>query len=202
MKIKLLVVLTVFISSHLFAQTEYEKNIQLQRDTINMEFGDEEESILKEEDLKGFEGLHFYNIDETFRVKFKFKKIKKGKEFKMKTSTTRLPSYKPYGYLKFKINGEKCKLMVYQSTDLSKTEGYEDYLFVPFTDKTSGETSYGGGRYLDITIGDLSDKDFYLDFNVCYNPYCAYSEKYSCPIPPSENYLDVSILAGAKKWHD
>ena len=110
-----------------------------------------------------------------------------------------MPVYKPYGKLKFKIDGKKYKLTLYQNVELTKREGYEDYLFLPFNDMTNGVESYGGGRYLDMKIGDL---DFpVIDFNYCYNAYCAYNHKYSCPIPPDENYLKVRIEAGVKKYH-
>ena len=75
-------------------------------------------------------------------------------------------------------------------------EGFEDHLFLPFLDNTNGTTSYGAGRYIDLTIpeGDTIE----IDFNTAYNPYCAYNEKYSCPIVPGENYIDADIEAGVK----
>jgi uncharacterized protein (DUF1684 family) len=78
------------------------------------------------------------------------------------------------------------------------TEGFEDYLFLPFLDDTNGETSYAGGRYLDLRIpkNDL----IILDFNETYNPYCAYNERYSCPIVPRENYIPLKIEAGIKAF--
>ena len=76
--------------------------------------------------------------------------------------------------------------------------GYEDYLFLPFLDNTNGETSYGGGRYVEgrIPEGDI----LVIDFNKAYNPYCAYNEKYSCPIVPRENSVDENIEAGVKAY--
>ena len=76
---------------------------------------------------------------------------------------------------------------------------YKDYLFLPFTDPTNGVTTYGGGRYLDLMIP--ATKVVQLDFNKAYNPYCAYSGNYSCPIPPEENHLEIEIKAGVKKYH-
>jgi len=70
-------------------------------------------------------------------------------------------------------------------------------LFIPFIDETSGNETYGAGRYMDIRIGDLEDNPV-IDFNTCYNPYCAYNNRYSCPVPPSENHLTVPIHAGVK----
>lgn len=191
-----------FVAIFSFGQEDYFLTIQEERDSINLEFGDAEKSILHESDLVHFEGLPYYNIDEKYHVKCSFVKIEDGAEFEMKTTTNRLPKYKPYGILLFDLDDENCELIVYQSVDLSKTEKYKNYLFVPFTDLTSGEESYGGGRYLDMTIEEVKSDDFYLDFNRCYNPYCAYNARYSCPIPPSDNFINIAIRAGAKKWHE
>lgn len=197
---KSFIILFIFSFQNLVFSQDYESKILTYRDSINEVFGDPEQSILKESDLQDFQGLHFYEVDEDFEVKAKFKRIRNGKTFKMKTSTDRLPTYRPYGLLKFKINGVKETLTVYQNIELSKNKEYSDYLFIPFTDLTSGDESYGGGRYLDIKISDLSRAT--IDFNYCYNPYCAYNDTYSCPIPPSENHLEIAINAGVKKWHD
>ena len=92
------------------------------------------------------------------------------------------------------------KLNVYQNVDLNKKTGYEDYLFLPFSDLTCGKESYIGGRYVDMKI--QKGKIWTIDFNKAYNPYCAYNYEYSCPIVPLENDLDIEILAGVKKFHD
>ena len=94
----------------------------------------------------------------------------------------------------FKLKGKKFKLNVYQSQDLSRKPEYADYLFLPFTDNTNGLTTYGGGRYIDLKLP--LEKTVTLDFNKAYNPYCAYSKNYSCPIPPASNDLDISIPVG------
>jgi uncharacterized protein (DUF1684 family) len=171
------------------------------RDSINKVFADPEQSILTDEDLEHFESLHFYPANQSYEVEVRFKRIKKGAEFEMKTTTERLPVYKPYGRVKFKVGKRKFKLTVYQNIEVIKMPGYEDVLFLPFTDLTSGDTSYGGGRYLDMRKSDI-EVDGMIDFNLCYNPYCAYNPRYSCPIPPLENHLDIRIEAGVMKWHD
>jgi hypothetical protein len=71
-----------------------------------------------------------------------------------------------------------------------------EYLFIPFYDKTSGDVTYGGGRYVEPEM--LDNTTIEIDFNMAYNPYCAYNHTYRCPIPPGDNNLDVSILAGEK----
>ena len=167
---------------------------------LNKEFANREESPLTDEDFKIFQSLDFYPIDEKFTVEAKFVSTPKEKVFKMKTSTTRLPEYKKYGELLFQIDGKSFKLNVYQNIELSKKEGYEDYLFLPFSDLTCGKESYIGGRYIDMRIPKT--KTVTIDFNKAYNPYCAYNHKYSCPIVPLENDLPIEILAGVKKFHD
>jgi uncharacterized protein (DUF1684 family) len=89
---------------------------------------------------------------------------------------------------------------VYQNIDLIKKSGYDDYLFLPFSDLTCGKESYIGGRYVDVRI--QKGTIWTIDFNKAYNPYCAYNYEYSCPIVPLENDLDIEILAGVKKFHD
>ena len=98
----------------------------------------------------------------------------------------------------FDLKEKPFKLNIYQNQDLIKKEGFEDYLFLPFLDNTNGEESYGGGRYIDMRIPD--GDTIIVDFNSAYNPYCAYNEKYSCPIVPRENYLDTEVRAGVKAF--
>jgi len=164
----------------------------------NATFANPEESILLPEDLKTFEGLDFYPIDLAFRVPAAFVRTPDEKPFKMATSTNRLAEYVKYGELHFEIKGSYQVLSLYQDTDHENQEGYEDYLFLPFTDLTNAETTYGGGRYLEMWLPE--GKTMVIDFNKAYNPYCAYSPNYSCPIPPKENHLTVRIEAGVKEF--
>jgi uncharacterized protein len=186
----------------LFAQNnEWNLALEIERAERDAEFANPESSILSENDLASFHGLSYFPISEKYRVAVKkVKKFKRKKVFEMTTTTDRRPLYRPFAVLFFEIDGIPCQLTVYQNLELMKKPGYEDYLFIPFTDLTSGDESYGGGRYLDFRISDL--KEMRIDFNKAYNPYCAYNPKYSCPIPPSENALNVRIEAGVKKFHD
>lgn len=164
-------------------------------DEINVEYKDPTHSPLLPEDRAHFTELERFEPNSAFAVTAQFK-AKKGKEFGMRTTTERLPVYRNVGRLAFRINGEKFKLTVYRNVELSKQEDFVNYFFVPFTDLTNGDMTYGGGRYIDLK-GPL-DKNVALDFNRAYNPYCAYNAKYSCPVPPSGNHLDISVLAGVK----
>ncbi len=165
---------------------------------INSDYKDASKSPLKEKDLKTFKGLDFFKFDSAYVVTARFIRTMDEQPFKMKTTTDRLPEYVKYGELTFDLKGGQFKLNVYQNQDLMKKEGYEDYLFLPFLDDTNGDESYGGGRYIDMRIPE--GETVVVDFNSAYNPYCAYNEKYSCPIVPRENYLETEVRAGVKAF--
>jgi uncharacterized protein (DUF1684 family) len=193
------IILFLFCFTSTYAQKDVAAAEKFQSE-LNKSYADSLKSPLMKDDLKQFKGLDFYPIDEKYIVEAIFIRTKKEKSFKMKTTTSRTPIYKKYGELHFSIDGKELKLNVYQNVDLKKKPGYEDYLFLPFSDLTCGKDSYIGGRYIDMRI-PKSEKVI-VDFNQAYNPYCAYNYEYSCPIVPLENDLDIEINAGVKKFHD
>lgn len=189
--------LFIFISFTVSAQKNWD-SILLESRTfqkeLNESYADSNHSPLTKSDFATFTGLPFFEIDSTFYVLARFEKAKKRKSIKLKTSTDRKPKYEVYGTLFFQIAGQDFSLKVYQSHSLREKEEFKDYLFLPFMDATNGTTTYAGGRYLDFSIPD-SDR-VYINFNKAYNPYCAYSARYSCPIVPEENFVDIEIKAG------
>ncbi|CAM3939874.1 DUF1684 domain-containing protein [Flavobacterium sinopsychrotolerans] len=195
---------TLFLLIHFnfgFSQEQFDVSAvaKFQKE-LNTEYADAKTSPLTAEDLAVFKTLDFYPASETFFVVAKLIRTQKEKPFEMETSTDRKPLYVKYGELSFTINGRDFKLNAYKNIELSKKEEYKDYLFLPFSDLTSGTESYIGGKYIDLRIpkGDT----IVIDFNTSYNPYCAYNHKYSCPKVPLENDLDIEIKAGVKKFHD
>jgi uncharacterized protein len=182
-----------------FAQdTSYTNQILQERSKKNVEFKDENHSPLEVKQRQVFEQLAYFPVDEGFKVEAIFIKNENPKPFQMKTSTERLPIYVVFGKVKFQLQGKDFELNVYQSQDLRKKSGFQDYLFIPFTDLTSGDETYGGGRYIDCRIPQTDT--LWLDFNTAYNPYCAYSHKFSCPIPPKTNKLKIKVIAGEKNF--
>lgn len=173
------------------------REIMLFRTQINISYKDSAESPLLKEDLMQFSSLAFFPIDLSYRVMAKLYKDTSSVSFDMKTSTARKPKYRKYGDLEFVIKNQTFRIPVYQNSELTQKPEYQDYLFFPFTDLTNENETYGGGRYLDLKI-PLTD-NLILDFNQCYQPYCAYNHKYSCPIPPSENFINFPIKAGVKQ---
>lgn len=175
-------------------ETEYQKK-------ENARFKDASTSPLKKKDLKKFKGLEFFPVDSSYVVTAKLARIKDAPAFEMKTTTDRRPMYKEYAKLHFSLQGKECELTLYQSIENMNGGIYKDYLFLPFTDDTSGIESYGGGRYMNVFLSKISaDDTVVLNFNNTYNPYCAYNDKYSCPITPRKNHLDLEVKAGVKAF--
>ncbi|WP_206025976.1 DUF1684 domain-containing protein [Hymenobacter metallicola] len=168
---------------------------------LDAEYRDPARTPLPAEARGTFQGLPFFPADYRYYVEATFVRDSTSAPFKMKTTGLREPEYRKYGELHFTLHGRKLTLSVYQGLDLMRRPGYEDYLFIPFTDPTNGHESYGGGRYLDFRIP--KSRTVWLDFNRAYNPYCAYdaSGKYSCPVPPAENRLPAAIRAGVRSDH-
>lgn len=184
------------LCSNLTFSQHNEKEVLKYQKELNESYLNPESSPLKEDELKDFKGLNFYDYNEKFVVKATLEKLENQPVFKMPTSGTNKPDYKRYGILHFTIDNKKFQLEVYQNLDLIKRKGYKKHLFLPFIDETSGNETYGAGRYLDIEIPD--GKEIILDFNKAYHPYCAYTIGYSCPITPDVNFLKTKILAGVK----
>ena len=151
--------------------------------------------VVKGKDRKYF---RFFPVDSAYRIRAIFEKIVDTTGFTMKTSGAITKQYYRYGKLSFSLRDTLLQLFLYQSKDLMKTDAYKNYLFIPFTDITSGDESYGSGRYLDFTIGDIANNGLVIDFNKAYNPYCAYASGFHCPLPPKENFLKINIIAGEK----
>lgn len=191
----LLIIFTIF-TLKTNAQT-YQESISKHREAYKNEFLKDEEGPIRKEDMSYFD---FYEPDTIYRVKCQFKVKKDPSTFKIPTVDGKQKEYFKYGVLSFEINGKKLILNVYRSLSLMNNPKYRNYLFIPFKDQTSGKETYGGGRYLDLQTTDIQGDSVILDFNKAYNPYCAFSSGFSCPIPPKENHLKARIEAGEKNF--
>jgi len=148
-------------------------------------------------DVGSIKSLDFYKYNADYVVSATLKRTPDSEYFDMKTTTDRVTKSRVYGVITFNLKGKTYQLNVYRDKELITTEGFENYLFLPFLDDTNGESTYGAGRYIDLKIPE--GNTLTVDFNSAYNPYCAYDEKYSCPIVP--NYLATTIEAGVKKYN-
>lgn len=143
--------------------------------------------------------FRFYPVDEAYKITAKLEKPANSNWFNMETSGAVKKTFRVYAILQFTIHDTLVKLPVYQSQGLIAMEQYKSLLFLPFTDRTSGEETYAAGRYIDLSLTDIRQDSIVIDFNKAYNPYCAYvSGVYNCPVPPKENQLQVAIPAGEK----
>ncbi len=192
-------ILFVFFIGNILAQDSATiKKILSFQERLNIDFASEETSPLTPKDLEHFKALDFFEIDTSFCIRAKFIRTPYETPFVMKTTTGREPLYVKYGEAHFTLQQKSYILNIYQNQGLKTQPEFEDYLFLPFTDLTNGELSYAEGRFIDLKI---PEKEFIMiDFNTSYNPYCAYNERYSCPIPPEENHLDIKIPVGVKKY--
>lgn len=165
----------------------------------DVEFSDPTLSPIPEgEEAKAFKGLSYFRIDKSYRVMADLRLTPEADTFEMPSTGERADIYKEYGVATFELDDRICTLHIYQNQRLVEMEEYKDHLFLLFKDQTNGEETYGGGRYIDLKIPDADSIE--LDFNLAYNPYCSYNSRYSCPIPPLENHLEVSIKAGEKAY--
>ena len=186
-----LTLLVLAISLSLFAQDQEQESIDYRKE-LSLEYKSGENKVLTEREKKNFGYLNFYDFDPEFVVEARFEPLDNTEGLQLKTSTTRIASY-----LHFTLKGKKCKLLVLSSPSLKDDPEYYNYLSVYFTDQTNGKGSYKVGRYMELR-SPLSEK-VVLNFNNTYNPYCAYSKRFSCHIPPVETHLPVKVTAGVKE---
>lgn len=142
-----------------------------------------------------FGGLKYFDPDPSFRLEAKLNRIERPESVVMNTSKGTRQLFNRIGYFDLTIRGQPVRLHAYQSAVRD-----DPSIFIPFRDATSGAESYGAARYLDLEVEH--DDRYAVDFNLAYNPYCAYSDDYVCPLPPKENWLTVAIAAGERKYHD
>ena len=144
--------------------------------------------------------MGFFPPDERYCVWASFTPTPGSAPFLVPTHSGKDKPFREYGILNFTIGTDTLTLHIYQLIDLVNNAAHKDDLFIPFNDETNYDLTYGGGRYIDLSVNDIKDGRVLLDFNKCYNPYCAYADGFSCPVPPRENTLRVEINAGEKMF--
>jgi len=154
-------------------------------------FRNSEESPLTVDQKVDFVSLSYFPIAEKYKVKAELHKNDGNQIVKIPNTDGGEREYYVFGNAHFHLEGQELNIIVYKSVDSS-----DDYYFIPFYDKTSNGLTYGGGRYVEPVF--LDEGILEIDFNLAYNPYCVYNYSYVCPIPPQDNNLNVSILAGEK----
>ena len=183
----------IFLATASFSQTSYKDSL----DSYIKSYIQNHE-VVKGEDRKE---LHFYPVDPGYRVMASFERTKNGQWFEMATSGKIKKTFRVYGTISFTLNDTLVRMNLYESQALMGRSEYNNYLFLPFTDATTGVETYESGRYIDLETFDIKNNQVIVDFNKAYNPYCAYvSGVYNCPIPPPQNHLTVAIRAGEMSY--
>jgi uncharacterized protein (DUF1684 family) len=176
--------------------TAYRKEIEKEREEKDrfMRTSSESPFANSKED---YSGLKYYPPDISYRIIANLKPIEQKKTVILSTNDGKEQRYIEYAYAEFKLHGVLNKLLILEIADMSPFSGN---LFLAFGDQTSAVETYGAGRYLDVkkTPGSSTIK---LDFNLAYNPYCAYNISFTCPLPPRENILSIPVKAGEKNYH-
>ena len=152
------------------------------------------ESPIPKAARKDFFGLSYYQIDSEYRVKANLERFDGDEIIEVPLTAGSYDRYIRYGVVEFTLGGITNALEVWKPE--SGVAG--NRLFVAFTDMTSGNETYGGGRYLNLY--EDGDATITVDFNLAYNPYCVYDYAYSCPLPPLENRLAIEVTAGEKNY--
>jgi uncharacterized protein (DUF1684 family) len=190
---KITTVIFMVLCATISKAQNYNKELADYRKEVKKEFMIDEHSPMQPEEVQY---LRYFEPDSTYRVEATFTKTENAKPFDMPTMANKTKQYVEYGKLKFKLKNREFTLTVYQGIKLLENADTKDILFIPFTDSTNGNDSYINGRYLEYRIADIKDNKLVIDFNKCYNPYCAYSDKFNCPKPPAENALAIAIRVG------
>ena len=196
---KKIVLLALLLPIIAFSQSKNKMLTEIQKfqTELNAEYLNPKETPLRGDNFDNFKVHPFFPINLKYYIKAKLERTENAIPFELPTSSGRTQPYLEFGTVTFIIAGKNYELKIYQSLDLIKREGFEDYLFLPFRDETNGKETYGGGKYMDFRIPKTDE--LILDFNKSYQPFCAYNAyDYNCPIVPKENFLPIRIEAGVK----
>lgn len=176
------------------ADGDYADRLREERRKKDEFFGEHPRSPVPQSERADFSGLNYYDPDPAYRVEAPLREHDDLEEIAVETTQDGVRTYRNVGEFRVTLDGEDVTVQAYRAP------GDEGRLWVPFRDGTSGDETYPAGRYLDLEDPDdrTDDGDWVVDFNEAYNPFCAYSEAYECPLVPTENWLDVSVRAGEK----
>lgn len=177
-------------------QTAYISQVKKEREEKDRYMRTSAESPFAD-DVENFTGLKYYPPDLKYKITAALIPIEDKKQVVLTTNDGKEERYMEYAHAEFDFSGFRNRLLILEIINMGPSRGK---LFLAFGDATSADQTYGAGRYLDV-VKTPGANTLTLDFNKAYNPYCAYLEKFSCPLPPSENLLTIPIQAGEKSYH-
>lgn len=189
----------LFSSCQLEDSNYYVQKLKRERYTKDSFFKEAKASPLTNPQKIRFVELPYFEPDSSYRVQADLERISNPDTIRIEDTRGSLRPFLKYAKVHFKLQNKECYLLVFKPVDIEKKKTAE-MLFLPFYDASNGKETHEGGRYLDLQ--DNGKSTITIDFNYAYNPYCAYSDAYSCPIPPLENRLTVKILSGEKEYKE
>jgi uncharacterized protein len=190
-----IIVIFYFLKDSIFSDASYVAGIRRERQDKNLTFRGSKGSPLEDADRGTFDSLAYFAPDIIYRVEADYKVFSRPDTVQMPLTTGEADPYLKYGQASFTLEGQRHSLFLYLKVNTT-----DSLLFVPFTDKTNGQETYEGGRFLDVPKPEAEAELITLDFNKAYNPYCVYNYNYSCPLPPRANRLDIPVRAGEKAY--
>jgi len=198
----LLVVLPLVIfscgKSYTPEQEKYISEIEKYRETRDSEMNNDPNSPFNQDPKADFHSLKYYNVDPDYVFKSKLFEYPEKVTVNVFGTKGETRQALKYGYVTFNFKGKDHRLNVYRG----QTQNNQVYYSIWFVDNTTGKDTYGVGRYLDFEMNPDTNYIYTIDFNLAFNPYCAYSSKYSCAVPTKEDYIAMSIEAGEKNFHN
>lgn len=193
----ILLVLFYFVQETFFNDDNYIKPLLKERTDKDLTFRSRANSPVNDEGRRTFKNLVYYEPDPEYRIKAEVEQLPQQDTLLIPMTDGSEEAYIRYAIASFQLEGQPQRLTLFKKAKRAADE--EEQLFVPFTDRTNGYDTYGGGRYLDIPFEEEA-KTVVLDFNRAYSPFCAYNPDYVCPVPPKDNRLDIPIPAGEKTY--
>ena len=190
-------VLFYFVQETFFNDDNYIKPLLKERTDKDLTFRSRANSPFNDEGRRTFKNLVYFEPDPEYRIKAEVEQLPQQDTLLIPMTDGSEEAYIRYAIASFQLEGQPQRLTLFKKAN--RVAGEEEQLFVPFTDRTNGYDTYGGGRYLDIPFEEDA-KTVVLDFNRAYNPFCAYNPDYVCPVPPKDNRLDIAIPAGEKTY--
>ncbi len=179
-------------------EREYINKIEKVRIDKDNEMKNDANSPFNQDPNAHYEPLKYFNINPDFVFKSKLTEYPSKDTIVVYGTKGEERKAIRFGFISFTYKSTNYKMNVYKATSKNGME----YFSLWFTDNTTNKESYGVGRYIDFEYNPNKDFIYSIDFNLAYNPYCAYSSKYSCAVPTREDYLDLAVEAGEKKFHN
>ena len=193
----LLIVFGYFLQDLVFNDDQYAARLRKARQEKTDSFRRVQGSPLSSEQREVFDSLLYFAPKKDYRLKAGLEVFAQRDTIAIPLTDGKADKYLRWGRASFSLNKQEHTLTLFL-----KADGKDSTLFVPFTDRTNGFATYGGGRYLDVAKPAPGATEIVLDFNEAYNPFCAYNNSFACPVPPQDNRLPVEIPAGEQAFHD